>query len=207
MNTYGRTILKFLLGWLKGATESFDEEALLTSSGQVGGWLGRYWLALVVILILVGVIADYVIWLIRWKPYVAWRSKRRQGLLRRSAFREKQFARGYQTDSREIKEAALPLYEAEPDETPEEPAWQERYLDWQFENAARRTEPEVVEQTPQPRRRRSEKYHRGLGGAVRNVRRRLYSEEDEQDYLVDGLDPIVSREDAFREPVYPNGKE
>ena len=73
---------------------------------------------------------------------------------------------------------------------PDEQAWVSQYF-------AANAQPQ--EQTPQ-RHRRSDRYRRPLR-KVRDVPRRSIMQAD--DTPLDGLPPIVSKEEAFRAPVYP----
>jgi hypothetical protein len=45
----------------------------------------------------------------------------------------------------------------------------------------------------------------GLLGAVRHVRER-FRDEEEDEFEPDVLPPIMSKEEAFRAPVYPGGQ-
>ena len=62
------------------------------------------------------------------------------------------------------------------------------------------------EESAPERRRRSDRYRSGLRGAVLQFRTRLQAEEEEDEDEPEFLPPIMSKEEAFRAPVYPGGQ-
>ena len=75
---YSNAIVNVMLGWLKGlATWVLKLFNLAGSGGNPLGWLSDNWLKLLIVLLLVGVVMDWLIWMIRWRPYWVWFKKKR----------------------------------------------------------------------------------------------------------------------------------
>lgn len=66
-----------MLSWMRWLTSWFW--SIANSTGNSGGFLGWFsgnWKSLAVFLIVAGVIVDWIIWMIRWRPYWIWTRKR-----------------------------------------------------------------------------------------------------------------------------------
>ena len=66
-----------MLSWMRWLTSWFW--SITNSTGNTGGflgWFGENWKSLAVTLIIAGVIIDWIIWMIRWRPYWIWTRKR-----------------------------------------------------------------------------------------------------------------------------------
>lgn len=71
MNLIADRLFALLLGWTRSLFNSLWN--LVTN--DTGGFIGvlqRIWLPLVLLMLLFGTVVDYIIWLIRWRPYYAW---------------------------------------------------------------------------------------------------------------------------------------
>ena len=229
MNTFANSLFSVLFGWARGLIQQIWNAAL---SGQFSAfltWLGDHWLAVVFGLILGCTVMDYLIWLIRWRPYLLWRSffRRASRFFRRE---NKQFEQGYQSS---VGIQLPPDQEAAPrtEEAWSEEAWgqppveeapapepkpvfsppQEReprprqftppqvYEAPPLYAAARQVTGSFSAELPVARRRRSEKYERRR----KEWRERLINGDAQDDEILDGLPPAVDRQQAFHEPVYP----
>ena len=227
MNTFANSLFSVLFGWARGLIRQVWDAAL---SGKFSGfltWLGDHWLWVVLGLILGCTVMDYLIWLIRWRPYLLWRAFfRRVGRFFHGENR--QFKQGYQSS---VGIQATPDREQDakeeiwPEETWGQPPTEETpapepifFASTEKEPRARQfTPPQTYEAPPlfatakqvtgsfsaempaARRRRRSEKYERRR----QEWRDRLIN-GDAQDYeILDGLPPVVDRQQAFHEPVYP----
>lgn len=73
MNIIADRLFSLLLGWTRGLFNSLWNLVTNHSSG-IAGFLQRFWLPMILILLLVGTAGDYIVWLIRWRPYYVWRS-------------------------------------------------------------------------------------------------------------------------------------
>ncbi len=232
MNTFANSLFSVLFGWARGLIQEVWNAAL---SGQFSGfltWLGDHWLVVVFGLILGCTVMDYLIWLIRWRPYLLWR-----GFFRRvSRFFKReniQFEQGYQSS---VGIQLPPEQEAAPRE---EEAWSEEAWSQPQPPAeeAPVPEPEPVFSASREREPRARQFTPPqayeappLYAAARQVtgsftaempvaRRRRRSEKYERrrqewrdrlingdaqdDEILDGLPPAVDRQQAFHEPVYP----
>lgn len=72
-------VMNIMLGWLKGVANwilgLFD---LAGSSGfSPLAWLSENWLGMLITLLIIGVVADLVVWLLRWRPHWVWFNKKR----------------------------------------------------------------------------------------------------------------------------------
>ena len=66
-----------MLSWMRWLTSWFW--SIFNSGGTSGGFLGWFtdhWVSLAVFLIIAGAIIDWLIWMIRWRPYWLWLRKR-----------------------------------------------------------------------------------------------------------------------------------
>ncbi len=68
-----------MLSWLKGFASWVLRLFDLAGSGGISplAWLSDHWLQLLIFLLVVGVAADIIVWLIRWRPYWVWFRKKR----------------------------------------------------------------------------------------------------------------------------------
>lgn len=75
---YSNAIVNVLLGWLKGlANWVLKLFNLAGSGGSPLLWLSQNWLKLLVLLLIVGVAMDWLVWMIRWRPYWVWFRRKR----------------------------------------------------------------------------------------------------------------------------------
>ena len=78
MNTFANSLFSLLFGWAKGLIQRVWTGA---ARGEYGGffvWLGDHWIWLAVLLCIAGTALDFMIWMIRWRPYLAWRTSVRR---------------------------------------------------------------------------------------------------------------------------------
>ena len=90
MNAFADWLFSVLLGW----TGNIANEAWSTINNDQAGFtsfLAKIWLPLLIVLVLAGTAADFIVWFIRWRPHYVWRSK---GLARKQ---QKQMATAYQS--------------------------------------------------------------------------------------------------------------
>ena len=229
MNTFANSLFSVLFGWARGLIRRLWDDAV---AGQFSGffiWLGDHWLWVALGLILGCTAMYYLIWLIRWRPYLLWRAFFRR-VSRFFHGENRQFKQGYQ-NSAGIQAAPDREQDAQEEIWPEE-AWdqpqppaEEYHVPEPFFSDTKEKEPRARQFTPPQayeapplfasarqltgsfsaempvarRRRRSEKYERRR----QEWRDRLIN-GDAQDYeMLDGLPPVVDRQQAFHEPVYP----
>lgn len=73
MNALANWIFTVLLGWT-GSFANRAWNAIVNSADGISDFFTRYWLIIVVALIIGGTVLDYVVWMLRWRPYLVWRS-------------------------------------------------------------------------------------------------------------------------------------
>ena len=74
---YTNAIVDTMLGWLKGLASWVLRLFNLSAGGSPLKFLADNWLKILIILLIVGVAADVIIWLIRWRPHWVWFRKKR----------------------------------------------------------------------------------------------------------------------------------
>ena len=81
-NTYAEWFINMMLGWIRwvanGIAAAFQSNSARASVGSTFlRWFGDNWIALLLTLIAVGVLTDWLVWLVRWRPYWLWFRKKR----------------------------------------------------------------------------------------------------------------------------------
>lgn len=217
MNAFADTLLSMMFGWLRRLVESIFSSASSGSFSSFLSWLGDHWFWLVAVLCVVCLVLDYFIWLIRWKPYVIWRNKLRRLFGRRDRTpSDPVFDQGYDTgvdlDMDDMEAAPVPEYAAWQPEyempvQPQQPAPLPQFVQ-EVEpvyTAAEASDPQLEEFIYLPpettvRNRRSRRYEKKkslLSGL-------LSGNQEEESEMIDGLPPVVNKEDAFHAPVFPD---
>ena len=76
---YSSAIVDTMLGWLKGFANWVLRLFNLAGSVRVSPllWLSHNWLKLLIFFMIVGVAADVLVWLVRWRPHWVWFRKER----------------------------------------------------------------------------------------------------------------------------------
>ena len=199
MNSFVNSMLELTLSWVRGVIS--DIWTMLGGNSQsVFLWLGRHWLSLVCVLVIGGITADFVFYILRWHPQRVWFAKLDRILHRASYAEEEQdFDAGYQAgiESFHLDEdpiisnylnntmqPALAKYDAAIPDAQNNP-----YED-----------PSLPKATPVVRHRRSERHNKN---AVKRRGIRLPSlEENENAHVLYPAPPVHARE-AFHNAVYP----
>lgn len=73
MNAFANWLFSVLLGWT-GTFANGIWNTVMNESGGISDFFSRFWLPIVLIMIIGGTVLDYTIWFIRWRPYLVWRS-------------------------------------------------------------------------------------------------------------------------------------
>lgn len=78
---YADTLITLMLGWIRGFTD-WIWNLISMGDGSAGrsflAWFSDHWILLVLVMILAGIVADWLVWLIRWRPYWLWFGKKRR---------------------------------------------------------------------------------------------------------------------------------
>ena len=194
MNAFAKYLFQALFSWIREAIRQLSDPQLIDS------WLAKNWLSALIPLLLIGTVIDFIVWLIRWRPDLVWRSSlNRSASLMSEENRElRRFRKGFDKENAEIGAVAKPLMDPGDDYelTDPQPQADDAYYDWQF---ATPMKPETEQ--PPVRHRRSDRYRKPARSSRAAQRRTDLMEED--DAAIDGLPPRLSKEEAFRAPVYP----
>ena len=70
-------IVNVMLGWLKALAMWVLRLFNLSSGASPLEWFSAHWLQLLVILMLIGIVGDFVVWMVRWRPYWEWFKRKR----------------------------------------------------------------------------------------------------------------------------------
>lgn len=139
INSFADALFRFMFGWARTLLQQLWNAAFSGGFSGFYTWLGDHWLLVTVALCLAGTAVDFTVWMIRWRPYLVWRTKLRRlrAILRGEGSEStapRQFAKGYQ----EGVALDLPV-NGSAQLQPEDP--------WQEEAWAK---PAVQQQPPQP---------------------------------------------------------
>lgn len=79
---YAENFVSFMLGWIRSLAASIAGLFRTGGAASSGGramtqWLSENWLILLIVLIVIGILTDWIIWLIRWRPHWLWFRKHR----------------------------------------------------------------------------------------------------------------------------------
>lgn len=79
---YENTFINLMLGWMRNLASSIADMFRVSTGAQSGGaalltWLSAHWLTLLIVLILLGIAVDWIVWMLRWRPYWLWFRRRR----------------------------------------------------------------------------------------------------------------------------------
>ncbi len=76
-NQFIESLVEVMLSWMRWLTSWFWSIANSENlSGGFLGWFSGNWKSLAVFLIVAGVVVDWIVWMIRWRPYWIWTRKR-----------------------------------------------------------------------------------------------------------------------------------
>ena len=74
MNGYLTSALSAMLGWVRGLASSVWQIISGENTGSLLRYIAEHWKGILLILCIVGVAADFVVYLLRWQPYKVWSS-------------------------------------------------------------------------------------------------------------------------------------
>ena len=75
-NEFAQGIIEALLGWIRWLTSWVWDFFQADMAGGFISWFAAHWLSMAVTFIIIGLIADFIVWMIRWRPYWLWLRKR-----------------------------------------------------------------------------------------------------------------------------------
>lgn len=74
MGDFANTLFSVLLGWIRTAAEWLWSITGSQNNGGMVGWIGENWLTLIIIVCAAGMLMDFFVHMLRWKPYKVWAS-------------------------------------------------------------------------------------------------------------------------------------
>lgn len=100
INSFADSLFRFLFGWARGLLQRIWDAAFSGGFSGFFTWLGDHWLVVTLLFCLIGTVVDFAVWMIRWRPYLVWRTKLRRvlrifGGRGEESTDPRQFARGY----------------------------------------------------------------------------------------------------------------
>ena len=206
MGGFTQSVLNALLAWLRtGITGLWD--VVNSKDAQTGlEWLGANWWLLVLVLAVGGIVVDYLVWFVRWRPFYVWRSSWRR------------FKRHFKKEKHQKPAVSAqtmyktPAYEPEPYKSEayeQNIAYEEPFYE---EIPAARPVPQLEETAYQPpkrpgRRSATTRQRTGLFGSVaRNIKENLRETADDGEFAPYAPPkPRVDKRAAFHRPAYPPG--
>jgi hypothetical protein len=134
MRGFTQTLVNTLFGWIRILVEGIWDLLFSNETHQWLQWVADNWMTLVVFLCFCGVVLDYLVWFLRWRPYYVWASSMRR--MRRffgggKARKNKKISR----EPRQQRPLPPPIVEQEPEAMPYEAengadnAWEEQSWD------------------------------------------------------------------------------
>ena len=119
MGTLADSLFNVLMSWVRALVNSIW--ALFTTDHMtLLEFLGKNWVMLVVIMLAAGLVMDWLVWLVRWKPYHLWARRVRRFLHLPSPEEEEEEERKQRKKAK--RQPSAPAEEAQWDE-PEEEQW------------------------------------------------------------------------------------
>lgn len=75
---YADTFIRNMLNWVRWLG---NQVTAAFQSGSAGGgffsWFSANWLKILIVLVILGIVIDWLIWMVRWRPYWLWFRKKR----------------------------------------------------------------------------------------------------------------------------------
>lgn len=222
MNAFADSLLSMLLGWVKGAAKGIFDFFTSDGSGNFYTWLGDHWLILAAVLCVGGVIADYTVWILRYKPFARTGFRKRKKRDRR--FDRELFLSGYEDRVEVPDEEQHALEREEPARFGQEPLYERKtQMDFSSPYSPDFSVPEIHDrqETAVPgqrellpdgtvRRRRTDRYRdearnderSPVNGVIGKIRRTLDGDRGAVEEILSGAS---GPDEKYYEPVYPQG--
>ena len=77
MNAFINSLFTLLFGWIRSLIQSLWNSIFSGAYHGFFSWLGDAWPWVVIVLCVGCTVLDYLVWLVRWRPYILWRQKLR----------------------------------------------------------------------------------------------------------------------------------
>lgn len=219
MGSFANSMFSSLLGWFRTAAMWVWNVLFNAEDGGLVGWIGENWLGLIIALCVICLAVDFVVHMLRWRPYRVWASflRRLQGKERLGDTgqysgrmrREWHYADGTaKTEEVEAPVDAAAYRRVSSREMPRQYvqvfARPERL---KYQEELRKDRPVTgLEDYPQPRKpvqQDETPSNRTEGLRKRMMRFREESENGEMNFRFRPAPPAVNKNDAYHQPYYP----
>lgn len=77
MNGVTKTFLSIFISWIKIFLNSLLNFLNDPNSFNLLKFIAQNWIVLSALLLLIGIVLDWIFWMIRWKPYYVWLGKKK----------------------------------------------------------------------------------------------------------------------------------
>ena len=74
MGSFANTLFTIMLGWVQSTTAAIWSALTTENGSSFLQWIGRNWLVLAAVLCVTGLVVDFGIYLVRWRPMRVWKS-------------------------------------------------------------------------------------------------------------------------------------
>jgi len=193
-------VLAALFSWLRSLASIVWSMINSEQTGSGVTWLSENWWILIACIAAAGIIIDYLVWLIRWRPYYVWRST-----IRRYAHRLKN---GKETDTPEqAREASAYMTPTVPSyseySVPATDSYEQEDDDLSFFSFKNQGHQKL---TAPPDIRKPRNYSAGLAKAAQSLKKSLVGEEEEDIGVYIPHQPDVDKYQAYYPPKHPTKK-
>ena len=227
MGGFAQICIKLMIGWLETAVSQVWKFFTRPDEGGLLAWIGQHWLAILIVLCVIGVLTDLIVYLFRWKPVEVWKSWlrriRQQKKTPRPAPAEYEPDEEYGDDDDLMPAEQGPYFArnrrqtvpadamaAEEPFRPDGNAARYEPADGEPETPALAAEELSGEYTDAGRRSAGDgsSTERNLEKMIQPRRRRirvseLFSDGDDRGVHYEPPQPVIDRNEAYHAPVYP----
>ena len=182
MGSFANSLFTIMIGWLQNVVYSIWNAFSSEQNGSFLKWIGRHWIIVAAILCAAGLIIDFTVYMVRWKPFKVWRS-----FFSRRNRKEPQAQDEYDPPA-----ANQPFPQADPGfDADETVVTQESYRNEAYaKEKERRIETEEIEQ-------------RIVQSGKRRRSNRILNEMNDGLQQYPPVDRLINSNEAYYRPVFP----
>ena len=144
MGSFANTLFTIMLGWIQTAASAIWSAFTTENGGSFFQWIGKNWIILAAVLCVSGMLVDFGIYLLRWRPMRVWKSFFRHLRHGREEAEEPEQATETPVPAGRLfrdEENFAPVPETQPKKTSTE---EEDFSRWAKEEPERDPEPETM---------------------------------------------------------------
>lgn len=121
MGSLNNSAFTVLLGWVRAAAQWLWQAIVSPDGSALLSWLEKHWVAVVAVLCVIGVAADWAVYFFRWRPLEVWRSFFRRRRMRRMRDGEAQQLRRWEYADGSARLECVPADDEQPSQPANEP--------------------------------------------------------------------------------------